>query len=68
MFSLFREMDEDLRRQTATADALLRQRLYRDSLNRPPCRQRALFSGMSCLTGQKDWIPTDGEMDAPEGT
>ena len=68
MFSLFPNMGEDLRRQTAIAEALLRQRLYRDSLNRPPCRQRALFSGMGCLTGQKDLIPTDGEMNEPEGT
>jgi hypothetical protein len=56
-------MDEDLRRQDLAAQRSLEQRLDRDSLKRPECRQRVLFAGMGCLPGQDDLFQTDGGQD-----
>ena len=63
MCSLFPAMAEDLRRQAAKADALARRLDYQESLRRPPCRQKALLTGMDCLAGQQDLFATDGPPD-----
>ena len=63
MSSLFPEMAEDLRRQAAMADASARRLDYQESLRRPPCRQKALLTGMDCLAEQEDLFATDGPPD-----
>jgi len=66
--SLFPEMDEDLRRQAAVADALAQRLDYQESLRRPLCRQKALLTGMDCLAGQQDLFVADGPPDVARGT
>ena len=68
MSNLFPELAEDLRRQAAMADALARRLDYQESLRRPPCRQKALLTGMDCLAGQQDLFATDGPADVADGT
>ena len=67
MSDLFPEMAEDLRRRAAIADALAERLDYQESLRHPPCRQKALFSGMDCLAGQEDLFATDGPPDIAYG-
>jgi hypothetical protein len=66
--NLFPAMAEDLRRQAAVADALAERLDYQESLRRPPCRQKALLSGLDCLEGQQDLFATDGPPDVVNGT
>jgi hypothetical protein len=60
---LFPEMADDLRRQAAIADALAKRQAYEESLRNPPCRQKALLTGMDCLAGQQDLFAADGPAD-----
>ena len=58
--SLFPEIEADRRIAAKIADAMLKKWL---GYEEPQPRQRVLLSGLDCLPGQMDLLPTDGEPD-----
>ncbi len=62
MPSLFQELDAEVaQRERAEQERARRKAEWRQWLEQPVGRQLPLLTGLSCLEGQADLFPTDGE-------
>jgi hypothetical protein len=62
MRSLFQELDAEVaQRERAEQERARREAEWRQWLEQPVGRQLPLLTGLSCMEGQLELFPTDGE-------